>query len=683
MANHDNLSNIIERILNGSQTQDDIEQLRRSLNMAGSVLQLVSQDGKFNTNIGQITGGEVHLGDRIYQGADAETIRQVLQQVLAENTDSAQIELPPIDANYRLIHYVITFLSLLSNLITWILLGFFAKSEFPIDYVWKLIVACLKGPEYLSKVLNKEQLKLYQIQQNAFLLEEKIKQGISGLNELNKREYSIDILERTIKRLYKEIESRDESIFRIIRKLERQKRLIQINLAPLKQREDPKLYKLEKLLQIITEGTTLLERDFERIEYILKSLSDKYNVSSQTPSTDSASNLLEELNQIINRNSQSMELSRLSTLKRVLYLLQWVFSSQNNSFYPDFSLIKSDNINEEKKILEDSTNYNLDDPPASDNNANQNTDINLANNSEESKQRIINRESWINLVNAQIEKALTETNAASPNWVEKVTQGIIKEWIKRVSIYGFDNQNLARIELAYDIDWNNQETKFWNSRSSERTINLDEAIEKFKVFSLERTLVVEFRVYYTHPENSDFYNKELGFSPAEPVKWATQGKVFKGLILELQKLVGIELFPKLSIELNFGPNIYRKATSSNSTYTDPSAGCIVAFGIALLFILLISLVSSNQESKISPFQQNSSKGGLSPTKHKQRISGVIQVNRSGVNAANLRLTPNGQKIGFLPNGTRVILGELSSDRRWRRVTTQDGRSGWLLAEFVQ
>ena len=94
--------------------------------------------------------------------------------------------------------------------------------------------------------------------------------------------------------------------------------MIQINLEPLKQREDPKLYKLEKLLQIITEGKTLLEKDFERIEHILKSLSDKYNVSLQTPSTDLASNLLEELNQIIDINSKNMEFSRLLTLKRVL-----------------------------------------------------------------------------------------------------------------------------------------------------------------------------------------------------------------------------------------------------------------------------------------------------------------------------------------------------------------------------
>jgi hypothetical protein len=82
MANRDELINILECILSGKRDEEDIAKLRQSLSMAGSVLQLVSQDGKFNTNIGQITGGEVHLGDRIYQGTDAETIRQFFREVL-------------------------------------------------------------------------------------------------------------------------------------------------------------------------------------------------------------------------------------------------------------------------------------------------------------------------------------------------------------------------------------------------------------------------------------------------------------------------------------------------------------------------------------------------------------------------------------------------------------------------
>lgn len=84
MANHDNLSAIFDRFLNGNQTEADVKELRRSLKIVDGVLQSVSQNGEFNTNIGQITGGEVHIGHRIYQGADAEVIKEALRLVLQE-----------------------------------------------------------------------------------------------------------------------------------------------------------------------------------------------------------------------------------------------------------------------------------------------------------------------------------------------------------------------------------------------------------------------------------------------------------------------------------------------------------------------------------------------------------------------------------------------------------------------
>ncbi|WP_414544974.1 hypothetical protein [Nostoc sp. CCY0012] len=77
MANHDDLSDIIDRILKGNQTEADIEELRRSLTIVDGILQSVSENGKFNNNIGHITGGEFHFGDRIYQGTDGEAIREI------------------------------------------------------------------------------------------------------------------------------------------------------------------------------------------------------------------------------------------------------------------------------------------------------------------------------------------------------------------------------------------------------------------------------------------------------------------------------------------------------------------------------------------------------------------------------------------------------------------------------
>ena len=82
MSLPDDLSTILNRIENNEQTEADIAALRQRLKVSGSTLQFVSQDGKSNTNIGQVLGGNIHIGDRIYQTANAEAIQRVFQEVL-------------------------------------------------------------------------------------------------------------------------------------------------------------------------------------------------------------------------------------------------------------------------------------------------------------------------------------------------------------------------------------------------------------------------------------------------------------------------------------------------------------------------------------------------------------------------------------------------------------------------
>jgi len=78
MPNSDKLIAILDRILNGSRDESEVAQLRQWLKVSGSKLQFVSQDGKFNTNIGQVQGGEIHIGDRHYK-VDVEALRELLQ----------------------------------------------------------------------------------------------------------------------------------------------------------------------------------------------------------------------------------------------------------------------------------------------------------------------------------------------------------------------------------------------------------------------------------------------------------------------------------------------------------------------------------------------------------------------------------------------------------------------------
>jgi hypothetical protein len=85
MTTPEELNAILERIVKKQQTEADITVLRKWLSGG----QIVSQQGKYAVNLGQ--GQEIHIGDtfgglclRIYQGADAELVREILRSLLEE-----------------------------------------------------------------------------------------------------------------------------------------------------------------------------------------------------------------------------------------------------------------------------------------------------------------------------------------------------------------------------------------------------------------------------------------------------------------------------------------------------------------------------------------------------------------------------------------------------------------------
>lgn len=78
---------ILEHILNGSADEDEINLLRQSLTASSG--QNVVQLGKYNVNIGDAK--DIHIGDKVYQGTDAETIRAILREILSQSTQPIEI----------------------------------------------------------------------------------------------------------------------------------------------------------------------------------------------------------------------------------------------------------------------------------------------------------------------------------------------------------------------------------------------------------------------------------------------------------------------------------------------------------------------------------------------------------------------------------------------------------------
>jgi Effector-associated domain 10 len=79
MSNPINPNDILQRILNATSTDADIEDLRQWLESGGIEN---FQTGKYNVNIEQ--GQDIHIGDRTYYGFNAEAIREIILSAIKD-----------------------------------------------------------------------------------------------------------------------------------------------------------------------------------------------------------------------------------------------------------------------------------------------------------------------------------------------------------------------------------------------------------------------------------------------------------------------------------------------------------------------------------------------------------------------------------------------------------------------
>ena len=101
MAPPDDLNGILDRIANGEETEGNHQLLRQLLQEKQS--QSVVQLGKYTVNLGQ--GREIQVSDHIYQGADAETIKTVIQSVL-QHPPVVRSQLTPQEYRNRQIYSI-------------------------------------------------------------------------------------------------------------------------------------------------------------------------------------------------------------------------------------------------------------------------------------------------------------------------------------------------------------------------------------------------------------------------------------------------------------------------------------------------------------------------------------------------------------------------------------------------
>lgn len=98
MTTPNEMNAIFDRILHNTPADGDVETLRQWLQSAEGqqFAQTVTQPApqppapsKYNINIGTITGGDVQVGDRTYNGTDAETLKNLVSSLLKELSASS------------------------------------------------------------------------------------------------------------------------------------------------------------------------------------------------------------------------------------------------------------------------------------------------------------------------------------------------------------------------------------------------------------------------------------------------------------------------------------------------------------------------------------------------------------------------------------------------------------------
>lgn len=152
----------------------------------------------------------------------------------------------------------------------------------------------------------------------------------------------------------------------------------------------------------------------------------------------------------------------------------------------------------------------------------------------------------IDLITLQVRIGLRRSTTISQASLAAVQKGIDNHWIKKVSVYGFDNDKLCRAQLVLEIDWNEYNSFLSAGKATvavdqkwidNTAIEIDEAVNLFNNFVTQNNLKPEWRVTYVSWVDRDDINRQLGFTRSEPIKWVEQnGRSWINSIPEIPEL---------------------------------------------------------------------------------------------------------------------------------------------------
>jgi len=138
------------------------------------------------------------------------------------------------------------------------------------------------------------------------------------------------------------------------------------------------------------------------------------------------------------------------------------------------------------------------------------------------------------LLKEQVRTILRRTTQISQETLHRLMIGVDNHWIANFLVYGFDQKNLCRAELVFEIDWDEFQLQISHGRTTvtidqrwenDTAIEVDEVIRLFNEFSQECNLRTEWMVRYRSWVYSDSnklqeVQRVLGLTTAPKIRWA-------------------------------------------------------------------------------------------------------------------------------------------------------------------
>lgn len=154
------------------------------------------------------------------------------------------------------------------------------------------------------------------------------------------------------------------------------------------------------------------------------------------------------------------------------------------------------------------------------------------------------------LLKMQVQRVLVRSGQ-NQKQITNLLRGIEYRWIHKISVYGMDANDECHAELFVKIDWSRNALHISAGRDTVQVdagweygiaTEIDLALQKFELAISELGLRKIIHFWYKPGVDREKANRELGFSPAKPVRWRNGSVGTKMSIPELDEMtVGINL----------------------------------------------------------------------------------------------------------------------------------------------